>query len=351
MFKRLFSILVIATLLILSCAVQACQSWPSQPVPPSQSESLLPSIADLVAEVKPVVVAIRTEAVAYDLYNRPFIQQGAGSGWIIDESGTIVTNSHVVQEAERVTVVLWDNRVFVAESISADSLTDLAVVKVSADNLSAAKVSDLSELRVGDWVVAIGNPLGMGISAKEGIVSRLGAPISVAEGQILYGLIETSAAINPGNSGGPLFDMAGEVVGITSAKISRVGVEGMGYAISISSAKPIVDELLTTGYIIRPWLGVESFTVDQGLALRFGLAVNRGALVTDVAPNSPASKAAIQQGDIIVGFQDTEIASAQDLRLAELSSQVGEKVMVRLWRGISEMTVDVIMVESPPPQY
>jgi len=351
MFKRLFSILVIATLLILSCAVQACQSRPSQPVPPSQSESLLPSIADLVAEVKPVVVAIRTEAVAYDLYNRPFIQQGAGSGWIIDESGTIVTNSHVVQEAERVTVVLWDNRVFVAESISADSLTDLAVVKVSADNLSAAKVSDLSELRVGDWVVAIGNPLGMGISAKEGIVSRLGAPISVAEGQILYGLIETSAAINPGNSGGPLFDMAGEVVGITSAKISRVGVEGMGYAISISSAKPIVDELLTTGYIIRPWLGVESFTVDQGLALRFGLAVNRGALVTDVAPNSPASKAAIQQGDIIVGFQDTEIASAQDLRLAELSSQVGEKVMVRLWRGISEMTVDVIMVESPPPQY
>lgn len=205
---------------------------------------VLPSVADVVAAVKPSVVAIDTETTL-EIFRRSFSQQAAGSGWIIDESGIIVTNSHVVAGAESIMVTLDDGRTLKVDpnTVAIDQANDLAVLKIDAKNLAAAKVGDSSALRVGDWLVAIGNPLGLGVSAKEGIVSRLDVTLTVEE-ETLDSFIETSAAINPGNSGGPLVNMKGEVIGITSAKIAAVGVEGMGYAISINEAIPIIEELI-----------------------------------------------------------------------------------------------------------
>ena len=311
---------------------------------------VLPSIADVVAKVRPSVVAINTEVVTYDFFNQPYTQEGAGSGWIIDESGYVVTNNHVVEGAESVTVTLSDDRVFTAEIIRTDPRDDLAVIKINAEKLPAATIGDASKLEVGDWLVAIGNPLGLGISAKEGIVSRLGVPVSVSSGQTLYDLIETSAAINPGNSGGPLVNMAGEVVGITSLKIATTGVEGMGYAISINTALPIIEDLVTIGYVIRPWLGVVLYTVDEGIATRFGLAVNQGTLITEVGTNSPADEAGLEPGDVITGFEDREITNTDDLIQAIRTSQIGQMVKITYWRGETKYTTYATLIESPPPE-
>ena len=312
---------------------------------------VLPSIADVVAKVRPSVVAINTEVVTYDIFNRPFTQEGAGSGWIIDENGIIVTNSHVVEGAESITVTLANGQTYPVDinAIFTDPLTDLAVLKIDAENLPAVSIGDSSKLRVGDWLVAIGNPLGLGISAKEGIVSRLEVSMPVSSGQTLYNLIETSAAINPGNSGGPLVNMAGEVIGITSVKIATTGVEGMGYAISINNALPIIEDLVTMGYVIRPWLGVVLYTVDEGVATRFGLAVNQGALVTEVAPNSPADEAGLEQGDVIVDFKDREITNTDDLIQAIRATQIGQMVKITYWRDETKYTTYATLIESPPP--
>jgi len=204
-------------------------------------------------------------------------------------------------------------------------------------------------LRVGDWVVAIGNSLGERISATNGIVSALEVSLSVSSGQTLYDLVQTDAAINPGNSGGPLVNMAGEVIGITSIKIATVGVEGMGYAISINTALPIIDDLVTIGYVIRPWLGVVLYDVDEGIATRFGLAVNQGSLITEVASNSPADKAGLEPGDVIVGFEDREITNTDDLIQTIRASQIGQMVKITYWRDETKFTTYATLIESPPP--
>lgn len=242
-----FLILVVLLLLTTACVLPLDKddSATAGALAESDNASLvLPSIADVVAAVKPAVVSIDTETT-FQVFYRSFTQPGAGSGWIIDESGIIVTNAHVVAGAESIIVTLDDGRTLRVEpnTVTIDSVNDLAVFKIDAKNLPAARIGDSSALRVGDWLVAIGNPLGLGVSAKEGIVSRLGISLTV-EGQTLDGFIETSAAINPGNSGGPLVNMKGEVIGITSAKIASIGVEGLGYAININEAMPIIEELI-----------------------------------------------------------------------------------------------------------
>jgi serine protease Do len=218
-------------------------------IAPAESQStVLPSVADVVAKVKPSVVAIDTQTTMVGLFNRRFTQEGAGSGWIIDKNGVIVTNDHVVDGADNISVTLGDGRTFAVDmsTVAGDPQTDLAVLKIDAENLPAADIGNSSALRVGDWVVAIGNSLGLGISATSGIVSGLEVSLPVSSGQTLHDLVQTDAAINPGNSGGPLVNMNGEVVGITSVKIAAVGVEGLGYAISIDEAIPIIGQLITT---------------------------------------------------------------------------------------------------------
>jgi serine protease Do len=243
--KNVVSTVLLITLLTMSIS---CGLSYSEDIPSESSESiLLPSIADVVSSVTSSVVTIDTETT-YEFFRHTYSQEGAGSGWIIDESGIIVTNNHVIEGADSIIITLYDGRTFFVDpnTIVSDPASDLAVIRIDSENLPVATIGDSSELRVGDWVVAIGNPLGLGISAKEGIVSRLGVSLLV-DGKTLNNLVETSAAINPGNSGGPLVNMRGEVIGITSAKVSSVGVEGLGYAISIDEAMPIIEELITIG--------------------------------------------------------------------------------------------------------
>jgi len=248
-----------------------------------------------------------------------------------------------------VAVTLVDGRTLNADVIRTDLLTDLAVIEVQASNLPAATVGDSTALHVGDWLVAMGNPLDLGISATSGIVSALGVSISESAGQTLNDLIQTDAAINPGNSGGPLLNMAGEVIGINSVKIAQVGVEGVGYAISSHTALPIIAQLVQKGYVVRPWLGVVLRTVDPFLVMRQNLPVNQGVMITQVAPDSPASAAGLQAGDVIVGLGDKEITSADDLIQAINASQIGQRVNISYWRGNSQQTTTATLVESPPP--
>ncbi len=319
---------------------------PDWTLPPIESDApVLPNIADVVAKVKPSVVAINV--ITYDIFNQP--EEGAGSGWIIDEDGIIVTNNHVVEDAESVTVTLANGETFSAETVCIDSLTDLAVVKINAQNLPPANIGDSSELRVGDWVVAIGNSLGLGISATKGIVSCLGVSLPVSSGQTLYDLIQTDAAINPGNSGGPLVNMRGEVVGITSVKIAMVGVEGMGWAISGKVAMSIIEELVQNGYVIRPWLGVAVSTVSQYLKYKYNLAVDKGAFISEVVADSPADEAGLEVRDAIVSFEDREITTAEELIQAIHSYQIGQRIKIIYWRGDTKSITYAVLTESPPP--
>ena len=202
----------------------------------------LPSFADLLSVAELSVVEIDTSGTT-GRGRRTIQQQGAGTGWIMDANGTIVTNAHVVAGASTLTVTTFDGKTFPAQVIRADTANDLALIKISAQPLSSLKIGDASKLRTGDWVLAIGNPLGQGIIATQGIVSRLGVSAQVSSTQTYNDLIETTAAINPGNSGGPLINMAGEVIGITSLGVATAGVQGMGYAISMVDALPVIQKL------------------------------------------------------------------------------------------------------------
>jgi serine protease Do len=333
-------------------------STPKQPLdtgwspPQPQTEApILPSIADVVEKVYPSVVAINTEVVTLDIFRTPLTQKGAGSGWIIDKNGIIVTNNHVVEGAKKVTVELSDGRTFEADhkNIHTDQLTDLAVIKIDATDLPAASVGDSSQLRVGDWVVAIGNPLGEGIRAKEGTVSGLKVSLDVEQSQTLDDLIETSAAINPGNSGGPLVNMKAEVIGITSAKVAAVGVEGLGYAISTKTAIPIIEQLITKGYIVRPWLGVTLQTVDKYVAMINRLPVDKGVVVAYVKPGSPAAQAGLQEYDVITRFKGKEVTTADELINAIHDSDIGEEVTITFVRGNETKTTTARLIQSPSP--
>jgi serine protease Do len=323
---------------------------PDWTLPLTENENpVLPDFVSVVAKVKPSVVAINTEVITYDIFNRPSIQEGAGSGWIIDEDGYVVTNNHVIEGAESITVTLADGRTFSAGIVGTDALTDLAVLKINAQDLVKADLGDSSKVRVGEWVLALGNPLGLGISAKEGIVSRVEVSVQISSGQTLYDLIETSAAINPGNSGGPLVNMRGEVIGITSVKIAMVGVEGMGYAMSSKTAIPVIEELVQKGYVVRPWLGITVYDVDQWLVFRYDLAVDDGAFVTQVTDGSPAATAGIKPGDVIVSLGGVTITNAQQLTEAIHSQQIGAETEITFWRGATQNTTYATLIESPPP--
>ncbi len=326
-------------------------STSSTPTPPPagiQNPSPLADFVSVISQVRPSVVAINTESTGYSIFTGAFTEEGAGSGWIIDTNGLIVTNNHVVEDANSITVTLQDGRTFPAESVYTDPVADLAVVKIKAQNLPALRIGDSSKLQVGEWVIAIGNSLGLGISATKGIVSALDVALSTSPGETLHGLVQTDAAINPGNSGGPLVNMLGEVVGINSVKVAQVGVEGMGYAISIKQAKPIIDQLINNGYVTRPYLGVEVYTVDQFAVLRYRLAVDKGALVIQVVPGGPASKAGLKQGDVITAIGGKDVTSAGDITPILESYGVGQQVEVIFYRGNTRSTVTATLVQALP---
>jgi serine protease Do len=321
---------------------------PGWTFPPESEPSIpLPDFRPVVAEVMPSVVSVTTESVVSDFFGRQSTEYVAGSGILIDDKGYIATNSHVVENAKSIYVELADGRTFPADTVGTDSLSDLAVIKIDAVNLTYIYWGDSSLLSVGGWVLAIGNALGEGITATEGIVSRLNVSVDIGEGNTLYGLIQTTAPVNPGNSGGPLVNMAGEVIGITNVKIVASAVEGIGYAISSNEAKPIIADLIRYGHVTYPWLGVSVSTVTPLLAASENLSVDRGALIAEIVADSPAEVAGLEVGDVIIRFGDKEISNIADLIQAIRSSQIGQNVEIVFVRGEDTKTTSARLVERP----
>jgi serine protease Do len=318
-------------------------------IPAGTPQNGLPDFVSVISKVRPSVVAINTTSSGISIFGTIFTEEGAGSGWIIDANGLIVTNNHVVEGAITISVTLEDGRNFSADTVRTDPVTDLAVIKINASNLPVLIPGDSSTMRVGDWVVAIGNSLGQGISATKGIVSALDVSVSADAGETLYDLIQTDAAINPGNSGGPLVNMAGQVVGINSIKVAQVGVEGMGYAISSQTAIPIINELVANGYITRPWLGVSLYTVDQTAVHQLKLSVDKGVLLRQISEGGPADKAGLVKYDVITEFNGKSVDTVEELVKEIRNCKVGQTVQVTFWRGESKKTTSLILEKAPPP--
>jgi len=327
---------------------------PNWQVPALSTDPLPADLSGIASQILPSVVSINAEVTTTDIFGNPTTQQGAGSGWVIDSNGIIVTNNHVIQDAQNVNISTPDGRNFPAQQILADPLTDLAVIKINATGLQAVKLGDSNKLRQGMMVAAIGNSLGQGIRVSAGWVSRLSVsltmPTSPTEpGATLFDLIEVTAPINPGNSGGPLVDMLGEVVGITNAKLVASGVEAVGYAISTQTALPILQQLIQNGQVIRPYLGTSFLDVTPMLASVYGFAVNRGAIIIQVDPGSPAAGTGLRPGDIITEINNRSITSAADALRAILTSQIGQQLSITYYRGNTQSTVQIRLVQNPTP--
>ena len=270
---------------------------------------------------------------------REYKQHGLGSGVIVSPDGYILTNNHVVGGAEEIHVTLMDKREFTAKVIGKDAKTDLALIKIDTkDSLPAAALGDSDTTEVGDWVVAIGNPFGFSLTVTAGIVS--------AKGRILGGnyddFIQTDASINPGNSGGPLFNTAGQVIGINTAIYSRTGANnGIGFAIPIDMARNVMEQLKEHGRVVRGWLGVEIQEVTADLAQSFGLPKPEGALVASAEKDGPAAKAGIERGDIIITFNGKPVHDEHELPALVAETPVNSTVPVEVLRNGKKMTMSV----------
>ncbi len=274
-----------------------------------------------------------------DIPQQEFKRQSLGSGFIISKDGYIVTNNHVVENASDIKVILSDKTEYHAEVVGRDPKTDIALIKVKTKkDLPAAELGDSDGLRVGEWVVAIGNPFGLGHTVTSGIVSAKGRIIGAGP---YDDFIQTDASINPGNSGGPLFDIDGKVVGINTAIIS--GGQGIGFAIPINMAKSFIPQLREKGSVERGWLGIYIQPVTKELADTFGLKKVVGALVAEVMDNSPAEKGGVKRGDIILEFDGKVVEESSDLPRMAAVTPVGKKVNVKVFREGKRETLSIKM--------
>ncbi len=264
-----------------------------------------------------------------------------GSGYIIDSKGYIVTNNHVIQDAEEITVILHDETRLPAKMIGRDAKTDIAVLKVDPGSLTlpAVKFGDSDSIRVGDWVVAIGNPFGFGGTVTAGIISARGRNINAGP---YDDFLQTDASINRGNSGGPVFNLSGEVVGMATAIFSPSGGSiGIGFAIPTSTVQPVIQQLIEHGEVRRGWLGVRIQQVNDEIAEALGLSEPTGALVASVIPDGPAEKAKIKDGDVILEFDGKPVDQMRRLPRLVADTEVGKTVPVKIWRSGKEMTLKV----------
>lgn len=271
---------------------------------------------------------------------------GQGSGVIVSSDGYILTNNHVIDNAREVTVTLPDKREFKGKIVGTDPKTDLAVVKIEADNLPTIAWGDASHLQVGEYVLAVGNPFGLNSTVTLGIVSALGrGRMGITQYE---DFIQTDAAINPGNSGGALVNTKGELVGINTAIFSQTGgYQGVGFAVSTTMGKPIYESLVKTGKVVRGYLGIGIQDLNQDLAKSFGIKESKGALVSDVKDDSPAGQAGLKQGDIITSYQGTPVEDAVALQRLVTKTIVGSKVAVRVLRDGHERDLTVTIGEQP----
>lgn len=274
---------------------------------------------------------------------------GIGSGFIYQSDGYIITNNHVVEDATVITVKLADGTSCEAELVGRDSETDIAVIKVDcSEGLPVAELGTSSDLVPGELAVAIGSPEGFEGSVTSGVISALNRNIYVPDGPPLLDVIQTDAAINPGNSGGPLCNSMGEVVGINTAIYSTSGgYEGLGFAIAIDNAKPVIEELIENGFATHPWLGFSGSTLEPEVAEQFDLPVDSGAIVRSVVPGTPAEEAGLMAGDIIVAINGVTVESMDDVLLEIRKLSVGDAVTVEFYRGDEKLQVEAILEEKP----
>jgi serine protease Do len=264
-----------------------------------------------------------------------------GSGFIIDEKGIVVTNNHVIQDAEDIIVRVNGDEEYKAKVVGADPLSDIAVLQLETkDKFTPVAFGDSDKARIGDWVIAIGNPFGLGGTVTSGIISARNRSIGLSRYE---DYIQTDASINSGNSGGPLFDMNGDVIGINTAILGRNGSIGIGFSIPANSAKIVIDQLIEFGETKRGWLGVRIQDVTAEIAEVEKLDEPRGALVASVAENSPSEKAGIKAGDIILEFNGVKINQMKELPAIVAKTKVGKNVKVKIWRNQRELTKNVLL--------
>jgi serine protease Do len=328
--------------------------------PGAVTSAALPDFADLVAKQGPAVVQVSTVKEARRVAaeempdadelppwfrgmpnlphgRNPGPSQGVGSGFVVSPDGVLLTNAHVVADADEVTVKLTDGREFKAKVLGSDKRTDVAVLKIDAKGLPTVAIGDPAKTRVGEWVVAIGAPYGLDNTVTSGIVSAKSRSLP---GDAVVPFIQTDAAVNPGNSGGPLFNLKGEVIGINSQIFSRSGgFQGLAFAIPIDVAMNVRDQLQQHGKVEHGRLGVSIQEVNQGLAETFGLPKPGGALVGSVAKDGPAAKAGLEPGDVILKLDGREIAKSSDLPPLIAQVKPGAKVTLDLWRNGKPQTV------------
>ena len=329
----------------------------------SYSKTAPESFADLAEKLMPSVVNISTSKTVvtntnplpfnfppgspfedmFKEFGAPQERQSAalGSGFIIDEKGIVITNNHVIQNADDIIVRVNGDQEFKADVIGADPLMDIAVLQLDTDEtFIPVKFGDSDKARIGDWVIAIGNPFGLGGTVTAGIISARNRSIGLSRHEAF---IQTDASINSGNSGGPLFDMEGNVIGINTAILGRNGSIGIGFSIPSNSAQIVINQLIEFGETKRGWLGVRIQDVTKEIADVENLDKPRGALVASVADNSPSDKAGIKSGDIILEFNGEKINQMKELPAIVARTRVGKNVIVKIWRDKKEITKNVIL--------
>ena len=339
------------------------------------------SFADLVENLSPAVVSIASTTIVtnnnsqnqmpqfpegspFDEFFKDYFDNerrnspsqrpmtGLGSGFIIDKEGIIVTNNHVIEGADEITVIMSDQTEFTAELLGRDPKADLAVLKIEPGQteLKAVEWGDSDLMRVGDWSIAIGNPLGLGGTVTAGIISAISRDLRGSSPYVKF--LQTDASINRGNSGGPLFNVEGKVIGINTAIISQTGGSiGLGFAIPSNSAKKIVQQLKEFGRTKRGWLGVQIQPVSKDFAESLGLENEKGAFVSNVNPKGPSKKAGIEDGDVILKFNDIEIVKMTDLPRVVAEADVGSIAIVEIWRKNKKIIIEVELGELPEQTY
>jgi len=315
-------------------------------------------------KVHAAVVNIATTTLSVDFFRQITPQQGQGTGFIIDKRGYILTNNHVIENASEITVTLSNGKKLSAALVGRDATSDLAIIKIAGDNITdAAELGDSSDLQVGQKALAIGNPFGLGQTLTTGIISALNRSIVTDDNTQIDDVIQTDAPINPGNSGGPLLNSNGEVIGInTSIFTTSGGYQGIGFAIPINRAKEIAEELITTGKVARPWLGVASGISVRELSGYIDFGINDGLLIVQLYQGSPGDEAGLRGGDrmvrigfyrlyiggdIITGIDGNPISESGDIDRALRNKKVGDRVNVRIFRDRKPIDVSVRLTEKP----
>lgn len=303
-------------------------------------------VLDIIEKVTKSVVNISTVKLVHNIFYQAVPVAGMGSGTIIDNSGLILTNNHVVGGAERINVTLWNNQVLQGTIVGLCAVHDIAVIRVRGNDFQAAELGDSDRIRVGQRVYAIGNPFGLagGPSVTSGVISAINRTIESDRG-LIENLVQTDASINPGNSGGPLLDLEGRVIGINTAIIPFA--QGIGFAIPINSAKTCTTDMVTAGVSQRPWLGVVGLTITRETARYYGLPVDNGVLVSKVAEGSPADDAGMTDGDIILEIDNVQVRRIEDLVDEIHKRKVGDSIRIFAVRDGKEHFFETQLSETP----